>query len=62
MISEQSKACCFRGCFEETAMPDLRIEVYSTEEGSSTFWGHEQCFTSNRSIFDRGRIVYILGP
>jgi hypothetical protein len=25
-----------------------QIEVYSTEEGSSTFWGHEQCFTSRR--------------
>ncbi|MGA1871470.1 MAG: hypothetical protein ACMUJM_23330 [bacterium] len=48
MKSEISKECCFRGCFEEIEKPDLRIEVYSSEEGSSIFWAHDKCFNARR--------------
>lgn len=48
MKSKKSRECCFRSCFEEINIPDLRIEIYSSEEGSSIFWAHDKCFTTRR--------------
>lgn len=46
MSSPKEIECCFRGCFDALTQPDVRIEVYATEKGSSIFWAHKKCINA----------------
>ena len=53
MTSQNGLECCYRGCSESKEKPDLRIEVYTDEKGSSIIRAHKKSFNAarNHSVF-----------
>lgn len=64
MSLENKIKCCFRGCFEVNVPPNLPIEVYSLERGTTIFWAHEKCFESrlDPSVLPQKKHGYNIKP